>query len=711
MDPLAPPPAAGSRPPPRAPRDTATGLQRVGLQRVGLRRVGLKRAGLALLLLLGLASVLLLLAPALGLEALLPGVREVALPAAGPELGAEGPARASGPRLSAAPAAAPAAHGPVRVEVVDLVGRPLPGVRVRAVPAPQAAPDGSAAAPWTSDALGLVHIADLPYDGRTQVQALLRPQPSGEVSDESFDVEVGQDSWVVRGTLRADGGNGGSVVFLPSVTVTEGPAPAPEAPPAPGRDEPARDEPARDGEQGAPSVSERSTLEADGEDQRAASQEALRALREALQPSPSVRATAPVLGPTVRLVVDAGLPLEVRVEEAGDGRARPDVRWRVSPRLAWAEDAFGAPTLPVTPGEPAHVGLRVEAPADWVARNEASYSPFIHPGARRLQATYPVRPLADLALVVPEEAQPLRAEDWSGSITVAGQPVAAGSELRVDARGRLRVRGGAFLRGDLVQVQGRLGTRFAARGQAVLGSDARDTVEVPLVLEPLPPVTDSVDVHGLSFAFGGSSIQVSLGGMQAGTARAGESRTRGPLPLRVLDGRGAPAAGARVRVRGASGDGASADASGCVVLPDVEAGPVRLVVLGAGAPCVLEVQAGALPRSEQVLATPVGGTLEVTVEDETGAGLPCATLELALPEGLPWIDLQDGVQRLDPLTDARGRRTLSALPLGKVVLVAHFGTRSAQAEVQVEDGRRQAVTLRLPSRTLAEPGAAPAPAR
>lgn len=658
---------------------------------------------LGLLVLLGVALTLRLLAPALGLEGLLPWSREVPAQDGGASLAAPA-APSTGPRLSSAGAAAPeAVHGPVLVEVLGLDGQPLAGVRVRAVPAPPAAgtppaADGSAAAPWTSDAQGLVRIADLPYDGRTQVQALLRPEPAGEVTEIPFAVEAGQDSLVFSTTLA---GNGGSVAFTPRITVapvvTPGEEPAPAPVPAP--------EP-------APEPSERSTLDTQGAMQAADLQQVMRALRAALQAPSSVAATAPVRGPTVRLVVDAGLPLDVRIEEAGDGRARPDARWRVSPRLAWADASFGAPTLPVMPGTEADVGLRVEAPEGWVARQQARYTPFIHPAARRLQVTYPVRPAVDLALVVPEEGQPLRPEDWSGSITVAGQPVADGTEVRVDARGRLRLRGGAFLRGDLVEVQGRLGTRFAARGTALLGSDPRATVEVTLVLEPLPPVTDTVELEEeLSFGFAGASIELSLGGVRPGGARTGEAAARGPLPLRVLDGRGAPAAGARVRMLGQAGEATAADASGRVVLPDVASGAVRLVVLGAGAPCVLEVEAGALPRNEQVLATPAGGTLAVTVQDETGAGLPYATLELALPEDLPWIDLEDGVQRLDPLVDARGQRTLRAVPPGKVVLRAHFGTRSAQAEVQLRDGQAEAVTLVLPGRTLDGPGSAPPPAR
>jgi hypothetical protein len=145
------------------------------------------------------------------------------------------------------------------------------------------------------------------------------------------------------------------------------------------------------------------------------------------------------------------------------------------------------------------------------------------------------------------------------------------------------------------------------------------------------------------------------------------------------------------------------------VLPTVPQGPQRLVVLGAGAPCVLEVDAGALPRNELVLAAPAGGTLEVRVQDEAGRGLPYATLELGLPEALPWVDRLDGVQRLDPLTDASGQRILRALPVGTVTVRAYFGSRSADAQVEVADGSRQAITLVVP--TPRPDDGAPPPAR
>lgn len=176
---------------------------------------------------------------------------------------------------------------------------------------------------------------------------------------------------------------------------------------------------------------------------------------------------------------------------------------------------------------------------------------------------------------------------------------------------------------------------------------------------------------------------------------------RGPLPLRLRLPGGAAAAGALVR---AEDDAAPrgrvawqhADAAGSVTLPDVPCGPLRVLVLGGGAPALVEVEAGALPRGEQVVSLPAGATLRVQVRAPSGQPVPFAKLKVEHASGLPWVDIGDGGQRLDGRTDVRGERRLHDLPPGKLTLTARLGTRAAEVQLDLREGSTQEVQLTLP---------------
>lgn len=63
---------------------------------------------------------------------------------------------------------------------------------------------------------------------------------------------------------------------------------------------------------------------------------------------------------------------------------------------------------------------------------------------------------------------------------------------------------------------------------------------------------------------------------------------------------------------------------------------------------------------------------------------------------MPWVDEHDGVQRVDPFTDHRGRRRLERVEGGEVELSARWGTRrgSVKVEVREDDVTRATVVVR-----------------
>jgi hypothetical protein len=135
---------------------------------------------------------------------------------------------------------------------------------------------------------------------------------------------------------------------------------------------------------------------------------------------------------------------------------------------------------------------------------------------------------------------------------------------------------------------------------------------------------------------------------------------------------------------------------------------LRVNGAGATATALAEVEAG---RTIEVdVRTTDGGTLVVEVVDALGRPLPYATLTVVQQAGLPWIDLDGDAQRIDPYTDVHGKRTLRRVEANLVKVKAAFGSRSAEADVQVGEGEtaRVRLVLRHAEPPPPEPPAAPA---
>ncbi|MDF1700040.1 MAG: carboxypeptidase-like regulatory domain-containing protein [Planctomycetota bacterium] len=96
---------------------------------------------------------------------------------------------------------------------------------------------------------------------------------------------------------------------------------------------------------------------------------------------------------------------------------------------------------------------------------------------------------------------------------------------------------------------------------------------------------------------------------------------------------------------------------------------------------------------EVTLREPRGARLEVFVVDAQGRPRPSARISLG---GRLMFDVEDGVQRMDPHTDERGRRTFARVMPGAITVKAWWGTRSGKAEATLVDGETK--TLRVPTR-------------
>jgi len=100
----------------------------------------------------------------------------------------------------------------------------------------------------------------------------------------------------------------------------------------------------------------------------------------------------------------------------------------------------------------------------------------------------------------------------------------------------------------------------------------------------------------------------------------------------------------------------------------------RIVSITEGAEHVFELR-------EQL-----GATIDVFVQDERGDGVPFAELSVKQPSGEDWIDLVDGVQRLDRFVSARGWRELQNVEPGEVEIEAVYADRKGSGVVRVSPG-------------------------
>ena len=88
---------------------------------------------------------------------------------------------------------------------------------------------------------------------------------------------------------------------------------------------------------------------------------------------------------------------------------------------------------------------------------------------------------------------------------------------------------------------------------------------------------------------------------------------------------------------------------------------------------------------------PLGARVEVVVLDPQDRPVPSATL--AIRDRTVFDVREDGVQRLDMVTDHRGRRTFARVEPGKTVIRARWGSRKGAQKVELKDGETTRVTV------------------
>lgn len=300
--------------------------------------------------------------------------------------------------------------------------------------------------------------------------------------------------------------------------------------------------------------------------------------------------------------------------------------------------------------------------------------------AQSLRHVYPLRPEAAVRLSVTDaNDRPVRATVLTAH--VAGREVPAG--WRGDGAGR--VTGLPYLRREAVELRAqlldadgryeRVGAwtgRFTDRPQHALQAAIR-----------LPP--DWIRLPDVPLGIGGSGS-----GEFRGRLREAAERT-GSLEVKVLGRDGAPLADVQV-VLGGHLRRVRTNAAGVAVFAALAPGEFEVRTEEVG---VVTARANVRVAAEQagnlVLREPEGGTLVVDVVDEAGESLPFAEVSVDDPT---WCDLaDDGTQRTDPYTDARGRRSLFRVAPGEVRVRAAFGQRHAEAVAEVAERRRTTVTL------------------
>jgi hypothetical protein len=165
---------------------------------------------------------------------------------------------------------------------------------------------------------------------------------------------------------------------------------------------------------------------------------------------------------------------------------------------------------------------------------------------------------------------------------------------------------------------------------------------------------------------------------------AGPGEPRGELRLRVHghDGR---------RLTPRELEGQTLDEEGRIVRKDVPSGELHLRLTLPGR---LPIEQTILVPEGQVveadLHEPHGASLEVFVVDDLGRARPGATVFLP---GRRWFDVDGPTQRIDHSTDHLGRRQISRVEPGRVVVHATWGSRSGWVQVELEEDHLTRVTI------------------
>ena len=234
-----------------------------------------------------------------------------------------------------------------------------------------------------------------------------------------------------------------------------------------------------------------------------------------------VMASASLGGSDISLAVPATLALEVDVVSDADGRPLVGAVWRTSQRVAWTAKA-GDPVFVAADHErPLPIELEVSAPPGHLAYDLRTWRPRLHPRARRLVATYPLRRMASVDVLL-SDAGPAPAR-CGGALVLRVADVNVHAGLGGVAFDRLRMEGGPHLPGERVHLSGRIGVEWTLSDSAEVPDGPVAAIVLTPVLTAIPQerrellarLLDFVSSHSGFYSCRGSEVFGSRFGLQA----------------------------------------------------------------------------------------------------------------------------------------------------------------------------------------------------
>jgi len=387
----------------------------------------------------------------------------------------------------------------------------------------------------------------------------------------------------------------------------------------------------------------------------------------------------------------AGLPLSVVVLDGRTGEPVPGAALRIAGvRLAREEADHVLPRSPFRRGE--HMSLAVELglPAGYVGSPFETIVVEGTPGFR----TDSVR--AEL-VIWPEAPVTVRTRDVEGrpvpgalihGVWIGGREVAV-SVLDLGPTPELRVEGIPWIPGERLRVIVTAGEveRILGIAEGVLDRDSG--LDLAVVVREDEVETD----NDLPFEESLGNSAIGIGGDRTGTEPAPPPKTT-TVRVRAVGVDGEPAPGIRVFLQNDYDQELErTDAEGVAVFLSVRPGPARVRVRGAGylfpEETLLDVAAKGVVELD--VREEEGREVLVRVLDSAGAPVSGALLTFSVYLALPWLPVEDGVQRLNVHTDRDGWARLPGFPPGRMEIEAHYGSRKEKVVVESESS----VTIRL----------------
>ena len=340
----------------------------------------------------------------------------------------------------------------------------------------------------------------------------------------------------------------------------------------------------------------------------------------------------------------------------------------------------------------------VDPPARWLTtgRDVRIHGPVAH-GVTRLRWVEPLWREAPLRLrVFGPDGQPL-ASVRVDAMAAAGRRLPVRAD--VEAPGVLLVHGIPHMAGEPAQVLVGWDDPAAANqppGEEVVEEVSRELeeggIEDPHVDTTIPAdLTEAWEVEVRIPSLGRGLVDTvetdtdEIVDEQDFEGQPFASREAASVRVTVLDHEGRPVKAATIRQ-------VDTDADGKALLTGLRPGRTLLVATAYGRlPMSGTIELTPGGSHELTLREPVGARLDVLVVDEEGRPRPSASVHVERGSAFDVDD--EGVQRMDPYTDHRGRRSFARVTPDRVVVRARWGSRSGGTEVSLEDGRRRQVRV------------------